>query len=148
MDEYELNIPLARKGLEWIEGEAQKPKLVRAWYQGAWRALGSERARVCGTTHCFAGYIDEISGGVWASEDPNDGWFDELVATADEIADGVCRRFSDSKFPGPGFHTVTAGTRAQRLLGISESTANLLFSPDTYPSEMRRILERVAGEPL
>lgn len=85
----EVNIPLLRKAVEWVEEEAQKPLIDRRWYQDDWVRRPDQRAdditnqvaaecdavarfefdfeRVeevlaehCGTAYCVAGYIGQM----------------------------------------------------------------------------------------
>jgi len=82
----EINVPLLRKAVEWVEEQAKKPEIDREWGQQAWyrkpfayaRYLMQEltdnsrqefQARIrhyshladhCGTTYCVAGYIGQL----------------------------------------------------------------------------------------
>lgn len=79
----ELNIPLLRKTVEWVEEQETLPIQLREWQQGSWfRQVTEEELKYeygvelvanapwCDTTMCFAGKIAWDAGWkpVWTSE--------------------------------------------------------------------------------
>lgn len=133
------DLPLLRKGLEWIEAQAARPPREREWFQGAWRAAGKQCRRSCNTAYCLAGYICEITGGQWVSDDPTDPGFDKLRwEPGDPLYEGH-----------PVWATVSA--RAQRKLGLDYQTACSLFQSGLSARQLHRTIEQVfveAGEQL
>lgn len=114
----ELNIPLLRKAVEWVEDEAQKPAVERQWDQSTW-IVGYG----CGTTYCVAGYVAMLG--------------DERY--------GDSRLWVDVDGDGNEIH---CSDFAQRELGISNAEAAELFFADNSAADVRRIAEQIAGGPL
>jgi hypothetical protein len=112
----ELDVPLLRKAVEWVQVEAAKPASEREWHQGLWRAFGWEVGVTCGTTYCVAGYIAEVLGTKW---DDTDG---ERVQAACEDVNG--RSASDI---------------ARQALGLDIDEAARLFY---YTNDAKDVLER------
>lgn len=140
----EPNIPLMRKALEWVEEQAELPLVKREWYQGAWRTSHRTQMWSCGTAYCVAGYICEIDPDTqWASNDWEDEYFDEVLATPEEIADGVANDWEDD-----GLFTVRADVRAASLLGLHPLQADPIWNGRNNAPTIRRLLEQAVGEPL
>lgn len=138
------NIPLLRKGLEWVEWQDTLPMIDSEWNQGdfyinpevkAFTLVAGERyrgdhrltmleiealsARVaphCGSAYCFAGYIGQLE--------------DVRYARSDVV------------------NEVHVGEFAQERLGITDEQAEYLFSADNTASDIRAICEEIAGETL
>ena len=143
-DEPEVNIPLLRKGLEWVEWQDTLPLIDCEWNQGdfvispevkAFTLIAGERYRGdhrlttaecevltsrvaphCGTAYCFAGYVGQLEDGRYARTDEVDG--------------------------------IHVGQFAQEQLGLTEDQAEALFSADNTAEDIRAICEDIAGEPL
>jgi hypothetical protein len=143
-DEPEVNIPLLRKGLEWVEWQDTLPLIDSEWNQGdfvidpevkAFIMIAGERFRSenrmtsgemdalvtrvaphCGTAYCFAGYVGQLEDGRYATRDEVDG--------------------------------IHVGLFAQEQLGITDDQAEALFSADNTAHDIRSICEDIAGEPL
>jgi hypothetical protein len=143
-DEPEVNIPLLRKGLEWVEWQDTLPMIDSEWNQGDFvlppeikaftliagqryindhrmstgelQALTEKVAPHCGSAYCFAGYIGQLEDARYARTDEVDG--------------------------------IHVGQFAQEQLGITEYQAEALFSADNTAKDIREICESIAGEPL
>lgn len=127
----EINIPLLRKAIEWIEEQDALPREVRQWDQGNWVTPESDRVEMgyapgCGTAYCVAGWIaKEIHP--------------ELADTNEALIDG--------KF-------VSTQQVAGQALGLPLESCgcccednNLFYSLNTA-ADVRRIAEELAGEKL
>ncbi|GAA3510338.1 hypothetical protein GCM10022234_00760 [Aeromicrobium panaciterrae] len=132
-DEPQVNIPLLRKAVEWVEAEADKPLEICQWLQGDWINRPSDRARMvehyrsddefavslraktpdCGTCYCIAGYVDQV---ILGNPEP----------------------FTDSYVE----------TRAAEALGLSDNQADRLFHSDNTVEDVRALAEEFAGERL
>ena len=136
----EVNIPLLRKGLEWVEEQDALPEIDREWNQRDWitsplfrsLALVYQRGRFsspeahkraarqvaphCGTAYCFAGYIAQLENERYANQIEVDG--------------------------------VDVGDFAQEVLGLTQDQANELFEGDNTAEMIREICERFAGQRL
>lgn len=133
-----VNVPLLRKGLEWVEEQAALPVTRRRWNQGSyvvpWRrwllsqvsaaeyhkaVFQSETGALfdCGTACCFAGYI---------AQEAEPGFNELSIEDQSQSARDV----------------------AIKHLGISEWEARHLFNGDIGPAAIRSICEKIAGEPL
>lgn len=75
-----VNVPLLRKAVEWVEEQDKLPLIDRVWNQGDWVTAAARRARQlligvpiedrpevaeqiephCGTAFCVAGYIGQM----------------------------------------------------------------------------------------
>ena len=140
----EVNVPLLRKGLEWVEWQDTLPIIDSEWNQGDYlisptvkaftmvageRYLGNHRLTMleiealttrvaphCGSAYCFAGYVGQLEDARYAKTDEVDG--------------------------------VHVGQFAQEQLGITEDQAEALFSADNTAADIRAICESIVGEPL
>lgn len=152
----EVNVPLLRKTVEWVEEQAALHWRHREWRQSDWvspppgadtdgtcsnatcrccepqrRAL---RARAtgpaCGTAYCLAGYIGHLDG---------------VLATIPVIArDGTVVEVETDRTTD-GEHV---SRYAARRLGLTGETEHPLFNASNTAQEIRRIAEKIAGEPL
>ena len=133
----DVNIPLLRKAVEWVEEQAQKPDIDREWFQPNYvctptpraflmlRQTGWDHASLenlnqvaahCGTAYCVAGYIGMIS--------------DPRYAEAEVVDDVHVSDFATAE------------------LGITRSQAGDLFSGANTAADIRTAAERIAGEAL
>lgn len=138
MTEKTVDIPLLRKGLEWVEEQEALPVERRRWNQGqyvvSWRffldtrltrrafdaaATQPETAALldCGTACCFAGYI---------AQEAEPGFTEKSIEYQNTYARDV----------------------AVDHLGITDGQARSLFDGDNSAAAVRRICEEIAGEPL
>lgn len=135
-----IDIPLLRKGVEWVEDEATKPWSDRVWHQDYWimsaetahpsdselkrgEAERGQTKNFCGTCYCFAGNI-----AAW------DGF-------------RVYDAFERAKNPETG-ETVDPDTYATERLGLTYEQAEALFDGDNSAEDIRRIAEEIAGQRL
>lgn len=123
----EVNIPLLRKAVEWVEQQDSLPEEKREWMQSTYVARESYRVNIlrhktgCGTAYCVAGYIG-------AMVDPR---FD-IVDWAEQT-DGSQVHVSDV---------------AQKSLGLTDSQAGQLFYYGNGSRQIRTLAEKFAGEKL
>lgn len=141
MSAPEVNIPLLRKAVEWVEQEAAKPAIDREWFQGAWVSTPEDLAHEladglarsvdvyavsealephCGTAFCLAGYVGQMLDARYAAVDTVDGVH---VSDFAAVALGVDHE------PGEG----------ERIP---------LFHSENTAADVRRIAESIAGERL
>ena len=129
----ELNIPLLRKMVEWVEEQAERTE-GREWYQNQWvshpAALGSTTAHFCDTAYCLAGKVAVDAG--WTPV------FDSRLSITDTVALNGERAL--------------VGEVAAELLGLPVDCDNHqiggLFDPRNDATRIREIAETIAGEPL
>ena len=140
-NETEVNIPLLRKAVEWVEREAELPWWKRMWYQGTWAALKrdvysykertfkkyEQELDYCGTACCLAGYVVQLNHTVEFEVDEDGDFVDVLVDGSDKLS------ISDL---------------AREELGLTQVQAAMLFDGGNRASDIRKIAERIAGEPL
>lgn len=143
MKEMETNpnvdIPLLRKHVEWVEEEAAKPWADRVWAQDYWiipseeaypssaeinrgECIGTEERNFCGTCYCLAGNIAA-----------QDGYR--------VYAGGMARNPETNE-------TVDPETYAREKLGINYDEAERLFDGENSAEDIRRIAEEIVGERL
>lgn len=136
----DVNIPLLRKCVEWVENEASKPAIDRRWWQNRYltppRVLAGWLLQYqpgvnilneyelldqvethCGTAFCVAGYVGQLYEERYQFEDCPDGL-------------GHVSEF------------------AQKKLGLTSEQAQKLFAGENSVHDIRRIAEQFAGEPL
>ena len=135
----EVNIPLLRKAVEWVEFQATLPEIDREWYQARYiappeimalnliqvttettspeyRQQLATLAHHCGTAYCVAGYVGQL-----ASDD---------YKYTDQVGDLHVSEF------------------ARRELGITQEESQRLFAGENNAAAVRRIAESIAGEAL
>lgn len=127
----EVNIPLLRKAVEWVEAEALKPISEREWYQASWRRpetvevwdeVSEKYVAHCGTAYCVAGYVGQLVNPEYQKSD----WLKNEGGT-------------------PVMHVSTA---AKEALGLTTDQADRLFDAGNDVKDVRRIAEEIAGERL
>ena len=124
-----VNVPLLRKAVEWVEEQDKLPLVQSQWNQGnwvtspenwaadiAWETGTTVDPAACGTAYCVAGYIGQMLN-------------PEYKETS--IVDDV--HVSDF---------------AAEALGLEYYEADELFSGSNEAEDVRRIAERIAGERL
>lgn len=114
----EFNLPLLRKGVEWVESENRKPKAESEWYQGYYAVGGLMIERTCGTAHCLAGFIAEQDGGHRIDALMIDGDYGGQVAI-DLL--GITNR--DAWGDDDAFGLFTAGNTVEEIREIAETIA-------------------------
>ena len=123
----EVNIPLLRKAVEWVETQAALPADESEWHQGAWVWRREDQEHnTCGTAYCVAGYIgqmldDQFKDNEWGVD--KDG---RPCHVAHFAADAL-------------------GITYDRF-GLSANED--LFHADNTAEDVRRIAEQIAGERL
>lgn len=125
-----VNVPLLRKALEWVEAEAEKTT-DRRWYQGDWvlnidqftednpgrLAWLEERGlATCGTAYCFAGYVAQL----------------------------IDERYNDDLY----VNDVPVSEFAAKELGLTENQSVELFYGGNQIDTIRALCELYAGGPL
>lgn len=123
----EVNIPLLRKAVEWVEQQDALPKEKREWLQEYYvvvedlRIFDLHHKVGCGTAYCVAGYI-----GAMVDERYQEGQWGGGDSTANE-------------------HVSTV---AERALGLSDIQSSLLFNGSNTAARIRALAEEFAGEAL
>lgn len=131
----EVNIPLLRKAVEWVESQAALPGAEREWHQEIWfisaedthlytawgKRLAEQALPSCGTACCVAGWVA-------SQEEPL-----------------IYHHQSNMYYNRKGEEPAIA---AARLLGLTDSQADHLFSASNSAADIRRIAEGIAGETL
>lgn len=161
------DLPMLRKGLEWVEWNAERGGEHQPgetyWDQGTWRAVYPAwvdnyfESKDCNTALCFAGYTADSAGVEWLDPRGEDDSVvpltPKLVATHPEVVaklrDGGCVR-SDSE-TGIGLDTVGVSDFARTLLGLDIQEASLLFAGNNDVESIRRVIAVIherAGERL
>lgn len=123
----EVNVPLLRKAVEWVEQQDQLSVQVRQWYQQSYVVeedkrvweLGHERG--CGTAYCVAGYIGSLVDERYVNEQWAEGEDGELVHVS---------------------------AVAQEALGLNDALGASLFAAYNDAPRIREIAEQLAGEKL
>lgn len=125
------NIPLLRKMVEWVE-EQDRLEENREWYQSEWIVTPSEYPELydeaenwCGTACCVAGKVALMDG--WKAADFYSG------SATTVTKDGEYREVREV---------------AAELLGIPDYGGHPLFDGNNTATDIRRIAEEIAGEPL
>lgn len=116
------NVDLLRRTLAHIETH---PEL---WDQTRWRT----ETENCGTAYCFAGWAATLDGGQWYSDDPGSACGDDLLAV-DEDGEYVMA-LKD------GTLVTDIQARAERILGLTESQAEMLFYSLNTLDDLRGIV--------
>lgn len=122
----EVNVPLLRKAVEWVEAQAELEISERQWMQGVWvtpeehRIQHMEHTPGCGTAYCVAGYIGQLLNEDYAHYD----W---------ATIDGEPTHVSDF---------------AEKQLGLDGFQASVLFSATNSPERIRALAEEYAGGSL
>jgi hypothetical protein len=130
----EVNVPLLRKAVEWVETQDQLPDIDREWWQGVYvcppiskamfllgefvhnRKHYAQVAAHCGSAYCVAGYIGQMLDQRYASNDHVDG--------------------------------VHVSELAREALGLTEEQAGQLFAGSNTAPTIRLLAETFAGEAL
>ncbi len=127
----EVNIPLLRKAVEWVESQAVLPRATRQWRQQSWVVNEETRrtlfghARGCGTAYCLAGWIASQTNPHLANTDLyHDPETDTYISSQGVALDAL------------GL-TLPPGALNHPLFGYNNTARDI-----------RRIAEKIAGEKL
>ena len=115
----EVNIPLLRKAVEWVEEQDRLPEQQRQWNQ--WNFVELESDRIdggCGTAYCVAGYIGAL----------------------------VDARFTNTSLIETEDGAMHVADVAEDALGLPDRHG--LFQCNNTAADIRRIAEGIAGERL
>lgn len=126
MDGMNVNVPLLRKVVEWVEEQEGLQGTEREWYQATWIS----RYNWCGTQMCVAGKIAILEGWTPVFTDS------EHMATATVEKDGIEENVE---------------TVALEALGVSREIywdKFYLFDGDLTAAQVRKQAEGLAGGPL
>lgn len=128
----EVNVPLLRKAVEWVEAQDALGQDRSEWLQSNWfsrfdvTGLQTISNDYCGTKACVAGYISEIEG--WKP-------FFRVGEHATSIV------FKDS-LEGSAYDV------AREALGLTLGEADRLFDGSNSAHRVRVVAEEIAGERL
>lgn len=140
------DIPMLRKAVEWVEFQAALPEIDREWVQESYltrphdRALALAHAAVYNRIQRRLMAYNEISQ-VAARVEPHCG---TAYCVAGYVAAYVDRRYVGTDLVD-GVHSSFVATQA---LGITHEQARDLFHGSNSAEKVRRVAERIAGEPL
>ena len=151
----EVNIPLLRKEVEWVEEQDKLPYTVREWNQRVYveplfdtslnnanrkrQELGM--ANHCGTAYCVAGHIG-------AQLDKRFARDSSIVVTKDDPLVQYLGEEYITALNREGTVLVHVEHVATKALGLSGYDASRMFSGSNSAEDIRRIAEEVAGEKL
>lgn len=144
--ELEVNIPLLRKAVEWVEVQAELPEIDREWAQESYLTPASNRAvaLVYGALRTTDHWDLLSSAGlrrIAAQVAPHCG---TAYCVAGWVAVQVDPRYITRDTVG-GIHC--SGV-AQKALGLNDDQARMLFHGLNSADSIRRIAENIAGERL
>jgi hypothetical protein len=118
----DINVPLLRKGVEWVEEQARLDPDSSQWHQSGWVTPEFLRVNIwdtepgCGSAYCLAGYIGQL--------------VDPRYENTAEV-DGV--------------HVSEVAVKA---LGLDGTGPLELFVAQNTAEDVRRIAEELVGGPL
>lgn len=152
-----IDVPLLRKAVEWVEEQEALPPRQREWRQSVWRGVAFRPAgivqgplqaarvvsggRSCGTTYCVAGYIAEMTGGTWASNDTKSSLYQALLAEPDE--EGAAWAYDSARSDRGPVLIVNASIRATNKLGIRDDAG--LFNGGNTAEGVRSKAQRLVA---
>jgi len=151
----EVNVPLLRKAVEWVEEQDKKPEIESEWYQGEWMVSDRQYAwRMA--SEGVAEYRDAMyARNEYLSYDEQKKlvelasyWLENSCGTAYCVAGYVAQMHE------PGFQTAhqvrgeSIENYARKKLGLSQDQADQLFSGGNDAADVRMIAEFIAGEKL
>jgi hypothetical protein len=138
----DVDVPLLRKGVEWVLAESERSTDERSWFQRWWRTRRvNEQGQACGTALCLAGYICEM--------DPSWEWRDETLRH--DFGPPVRSELVKMSAHQAGPNGDTAGVHASRLLGLTYDEANALFHESNTAETIRSLAREICesrGEEL
>jgi hypothetical protein len=140
------DIPMLRKAVEWVEFQAALPEIDREWVQESYltrphdRAVGLAHAAIYSRIERQLMTYNEINQ-VAARIEPHCG---TAYCVAGYIAAHVDPRYVSNDVVN-GVHSSLVAIEA---LGITHEQAKDLFHGSNTAEKVRRIAERIAGEPL
>lgn len=122
-------IALARAVLTHIEAHPDK------WYQASWR---------CRSGMCYAGHTAALSGRKWMIEDPIEAA--SLLAPADLLvahADDPMAWDYNLGYAARKKMVVSVREVAQRLLGLDDNEASIMFDGGNSLDDLRRYVRKI-----
>jgi hypothetical protein len=150
MAETEVNIPLLRKIVEWVEEQGDLPYHLSEWDQQMWvKDSACRRYEI----KIAARDYDE-------TKDPwdYDYWEERLAKSVGHESDcgtSYCAAGRIASWHDPDYLTTArpedkphADTFAAQLLGVDSRDATALFGANNTPETFRQIAEEIAGERL
>lgn len=111
-----VDVPLLRKGVDWVLEQNARDLDESEWDQETWRIDGETIDRSCGTAYCLAGYVCHVSGLEW---------------------------ISDLHVVHQG-RAVSPGNAARSLLGLTAREAGVMFAGRRTAQEIVKLAEYVA----
>lgn len=146
----EVNIPLLRKGVEFVEAEAAKPRNKSRWNQGDWivTRLQAARRRNKLSQPQFLGYNGAQSlRKEYETQHERTKECGTLYCFAGYIAslEHEDKDLVRGEYRGSNLHPQSV---AQKALGLDMHQAGLLFSGKNTAKDIRKIAESIAGERL
>lgn len=147
----EVDIPLLRKVVEWVDEQDKIPEIDREWLQRTWHAASHDHALHlashlpnvdydlvrsladvlqphCGTAYCAAGYVAHLDGML----KDNDNAFVSQPDHPDADDDGE----------------ISISQYAKERLGLTETQAAAMFNGANTAAQVRHYAEKAAGERL
>lgn len=157
MSDENVNIPLLRKVVEWVEAEDQRPMEEREWNQGTWfhnqeyqRASSEAGMHACASVSFSDPLYDEHYREAY--EEKFLEVFDETkinaCGTKACVAGRLVSEYSDFKDFAVRLNRGDTDwdVEASKILGIEDSRG--LFRGSNNASEVSTIAEQIAGEKL
>lgn len=168
------NVPLLRKGLEWVEWSNARKEAGDAfdgeafWDQSTWRAIypkhewdeeaegvrvTSYAAKDCKTAMCFAGYTADVAGVQW--HDPKDDGDHSVVPVTGKLAGAypeVVNKLRDQGAvktdtygrDGRLYDYIEISDFAREVLGLTVQEAGQLFAGNNSVYDIRRTVAVIA----
>lgn len=144
----DVNIPMLRKAVEWVEEQDKLPKIESRWNQGQWLTDANVVLNDAA--------LEALGGPEWfwsATYSPQTlrekrKELEHLCGTAYCVA-GYVAQLHDERYAVSaeveGNHSQDV---ARRVLGLSADQADRLFYGENTAADVRRIAEEIAGEKL
>jgi hypothetical protein len=134
------NIPLLRKAVEWVEYQASLPMIDREWEQARYITKPDLRARM----------LIEVNH----DREDFEQYYPQLAAIKNHCGTAYCvaayigQMYNEEYKYSDQIGDQHVSQYAMGLLGIDGDDAHALFMGDNTAADVRRIAERIAGEPL
>jgi hypothetical protein len=120
--------------------------LPNIWKQDEWRDTEGyeetgDKTR-CGAKLCFLGHVASNDFGQWATDDPDNSHFSDLIVReGDEMSDVEYLTISLSGFNAVDIPVISVMNRAASILGISKSEASDLSAPGNSLGDLRSYIK-------
>ena len=150
-----VNIPLLRKAVEWVEEQDKLPEIDREWRQASY-VLKSQYHAQSLVQELYAKPLavpvsyQEFRAGMERLTQQVAAHCGTAYCVAGYLAQQTDDRFKlASSYYDPKTDTdVHVADVAQELLGLDEESAQLLFEGGNTAADIRRLAEQFAGEKL